>query len=406
MLAVDDWAEIRRLHFTEGWAIKRIARELGVARNTVRAAVRSDRPPVYERAPAGSAVDVVEPEIRRLLRHDPQMPASVIAERVGWERGMTVLRQRVRELRPLFAPVDPVQRTSYAPGEVVQFDLWQPNVDIPLGHGQVGKLWVEVGVLGFSRLIAARLIGTRLTHDVLAGHWACLQALGGVPRQVVWDGEGAIGRRRGRTVKLTQAFQAFRGTLGMGVFICEKGDPEAKGLVERANRYLETSFLPGRTFTDPGDFDAQLQDWLTTRANVRRHRILNARPVDLAAEDRGALRPLPPVAPDVAWRTSVRLPRDHYVRFDTCDYSVHPAAIGRRVDVTADLDWVVATTRDGLEVARHARRFARHAVITEPAHARARRQLRDAYRHRHDHAVEVEVETRDLGVYDRGLGVA
>ncbi len=407
MLAVDDWAEIRRLHFAEGWAIKRIARELGVARNTVRSAVRSDRPPVYERVPVGSAVDRFEPEIRRLLRMDPAMPATVIAERVGWDRGMTVLRERVRELRPLFAPVDPVQRTSYLPGELAQFDLWEPAVEIPLGHGQAGRLWVEVGVLGFSRLIAAKLIGTRATHDVLAGHWHCLQAFGGVPREVVWDGEGAIGRRRGKTFELTQAFQAFRGTLGMGAFICERGDPEAKGLVERAIGYLETSFLPGRGFEGPADFDAQLQDWLTHRANVRRHRTLRARPADLVAEDRGALRPLPPVAPQVAWRSWVRLPRDHYVRFDTCDYSVHPAVIGRRIEVTADLDWVVATTRDGTEVARHVRRFARHATVTEPAHARARRQLRDAFRNRPaSDDGDVEVEVRDLGVYDDVLGVA
>lgn len=403
---MDDWAEIRRLHFAEGWAIKRIARELGVARNTVRAAVRSDRPPGYARAPAGSVVDAVEPEIRRLLQVDPAMPATVIAERIGWDRGLTVLRERVRELRPVFAPVDPVQRTSYVPGELAQFDLWEPPVDIPLGHGQVGRLWVEVAVLGFSRLIAAKLIGTRATHDVLAGHWHCLQVFGGVPRQAVWDGEGAIGRRRRGRMEFTGAFQAFRGTLGMGAFICEKGDPEAKGLVERANRYLETSFLPGRTFAGPGDFDRQLQDWLTGHANIRHHRIVRARPIDLAVEDRGALRPLPPVAPQVAWRSSVRLPRDHYVRFDTCDYSVHPAAIGRRIDVVADLDWVVATTRDGVEVARHVRRFARHAVVTEPAHARARRQLREAFRDRPTTPADIEVETRDLAVYDRTLGVA
>ena len=100
MLDVDDWAEIRRLHFAEGMGIKRIARELGVARNTVRTAVRSDRPPRYERAPQGSVVDVFEADIRRLLQADARMPASVIAERVGWDRGMTVFNARVRELRP------------------------------------------------------------------------------------------------------------------------------------------------------------------------------------------------------------------------------------------------------------------------------------------------------------------
>ena len=55
MLTVEDWAEIRRLYRAEGMPIKAIARHLGIARNTVRAAVRSDGPPKYERRPAGSA---------------------------------------------------------------------------------------------------------------------------------------------------------------------------------------------------------------------------------------------------------------------------------------------------------------------------------------------------------------
>jgi transposase len=86
LIDVEDWAEIRRLHRAEGLGIKTIARRLGVARNTVRAALRSDTPPRYERSSRGSIVDVVEPEIRRLLRDVPDMPATVIAERIGWER--------------------------------------------------------------------------------------------------------------------------------------------------------------------------------------------------------------------------------------------------------------------------------------------------------------------------------
>lgn len=109
---MEDWAEIRRLHRAEQLSIKTIARQLGLARNTVREALRSDSPPRYERTPVGSIVDVVEPEIRRLLSEFPEMAATVIAERIGWERGITVLRDRVAELRPLYRPPDPSQRTS------------------------------------------------------------------------------------------------------------------------------------------------------------------------------------------------------------------------------------------------------------------------------------------------------
>ncbi len=89
---MEDWAEIRRLHRAEGMGIRAIARHLGVARNTVREALRSDGPPRYQRRGPGSAADAFEPSIRQLLAEFPDMPATVIAERVGWERSMTVLR--------------------------------------------------------------------------------------------------------------------------------------------------------------------------------------------------------------------------------------------------------------------------------------------------------------------------
>src|SRR5207244_12035397 len=150
VIDVEDWAEIRRLHRAEGLGIKAIARRLGVARNTVRDALRSDVPPRYERSSTGSSVDAVELRITELLGEFPEMAATVIAERIGWTRGITVLRDRVAELRPLFVPADPCQRTSYAPGELAQWDLWQPDALIPLGFGQSDKLWVVSAVAGFS----------------------------------------------------------------------------------------------------------------------------------------------------------------------------------------------------------------------------------------------------------------
>jgi transposase len=135
VLTVEDWAEIRRLHRAEGMPIKAIARTLGMARNTVRAAVRSEGPPKYERKPAGSAVDAVEPRIRELLAEYPAMPATVIAGRIGWERGLTILKDRVRELRPAYLPPDPASRTAYDPGELAQCDFWFPPVTVPAASG-------------------------------------------------------------------------------------------------------------------------------------------------------------------------------------------------------------------------------------------------------------------------------
>jgi transposase len=403
VLNVEDWAEIRRLHRAEGMPIKAIARQFGVSRNTVRRAVAADGPPQYRRPAKGSIVDAVEPQIRELLTLWPTMPATVIAERIGWSRSLTVLKDRVRELRPLFVPPDPASRTDYVPGELAQCDLWFPPVDIPLGFGQVGRPPVLVMVSGYSRVTGALMIPSRQSPDLLAGHWVVISDLGRVPRTLVWDNESAVGQWRGGKPVLTEAMNAFRGTLGIKIIQCRPADPEAKGLVERANGYLETSFLPGRCFTSPTDFNAQLADWLV-RANQRQHRRLGCRPVDRWEADRGAMLELPPVAPVVGWRSTTRLPRDHYVRLDSNDYSVHPSVIGRRVEIIAGLEQVLVTC-DGRVVAEHQRCWADHQTITDPAHAAAAAELRQARRLIAVRPGDTTVEHRSLTDYDHLFGL-
>jgi transposase len=403
VLKVEDWAEIRRLHRAEGVPIKAIARRLGVGRNTVRRALAADEPPKYQRPAKGSIVDEVEAQVRELLADVPTMPATVIAERIGWTRSLTVLKDRVRELRPLYLPTDPSSRTEYRPGELAQCDLWFPPTPVPLGAGQAGTPPVLVMVSGYSRIMTARMLPSRQGPDLLAGHWAMLSGWGASPRALVWDNESAVGSWRAGRPQLTEAMHGFRGALGIKVILCRPRDPEAKGLVERANEYLETSFLPGRSFSGPGDFNAQLGVWLA-RANQRHHRRLGARPVERWKADRAAMVALPPVAPSSGWTTSLRLPRDHYVRLDGNDYSVHPAAIGRRVVLDADLEQVVATL-DGQQVARHVRCWARHQSITDPAHADAAARLRQAYRERPAAPSREDVARRDLTDYDRMFGL-
>lgn len=131
---MEDWAEIRRLHRSEGLPIKEIARRMGIARNTVRAALRADGPPKRERKPRGSLADAVEPQVRQLLTEFPRMPATVIAERIGWEYSMTTLKDRIRTIRPEYAGVDPVDRVSYEPGRITQCDLGAPPCTPCLGR--------------------------------------------------------------------------------------------------------------------------------------------------------------------------------------------------------------------------------------------------------------------------------
>lgn len=406
MLSVEDWAEIRRLRRSEKLPISEIARVMGISRNTVKSALACDGPPKYQRPAKGSVADAVEPRIRELLQAYPRMPATVIAERIGWSYSIRTLSARVAELRPLYVPPDPASRTTYVAGEIAQCDFWFPNIVVPVGYGQVRTataLPVLTMVCGYSRWASAMLIPTRGAEDLYAGWWQLLSALGAVPRVLVWDGEGAIGRWRARQPELTATCHAFRGTLAAKVVICKPADPEAKGLVERFHDYLERAFLPGRVFTSPADFNTQLQDWLAG-ANQRQHRVLGCRPADRVAADTAAMLGLPPVAPSTGWRSSTRLPRDHYIRLDANDYSVHPSAVGRRIEIVADLDRVRVFSA-GAVVADHDRIWAKHQTISDPEHVAAAAVLRRGRFEVLGAPAHVEVEQRALSDYDTLLGL-
>jgi hypothetical protein len=226
--------------------------------------------------------------------------------------------------------------------------------------------------------------------DVLWGIGRCVTRLGGLPQTFVWDREGALHAGGGRP---SETYAAFCGQLRVGWHFCARGDAEAKGVVERVQQFMETSFEPGRLFAGPADFQTQMDSWFDGRANGRVHKTLRVRPMDRLADE--ALRPLPERLPDVDWRTVARIAPDPYVRIDTNDYSLDPRLVGRRVLVRASQTEVRAVALDTGELAAaHRRTFARHQTITAPEHARALRELRGA-------PPEPAVERRPLTAYDR-----
>ena len=394
---MEDWALIRRLA-AEGVPKARIAGRLGISRTTVVKAVQSDSPPRYERRAAPTSFTPFETRVRALLEDDPELPATVLAERVGWEGSITWFRENVKRLRPEHRKVDPADRLSWEPGDAAQCDLWFPPRKIPLEDGTARLLPVLVITAAYSRFITARMIPTRKTEDLLLGSWELIAQLGRVPRRLIWDNEPGIGRGQRRA----DGVAAFMGTLATKLVLLPPKDPESKGVVERRNGWFETSFMPGRVFGSPADFNAQLFDWVD-RANARVVRTTGAAPLDRLDADRAAMLPLPPRPLHLGWRNRIRLGRDYYVRVDTNDYSADPAVIGRLVDVTADLDRVQVRA-DGRIVAAHSRVWARGTTVTDPVHVQTAARLRQQFQHPRAVAAGDDL-TRDLADYDRAFGL-
>jgi transposase len=394
VVEVEQWAEIRRMHAVERLSIKEISRRTGRSRVTIRRALRSDEPPRYERAPVSSKLDPHKEEIHRLLRCEPKMPATRIRELIGesgYRGGRTILDDYLREVRPLFVPARTFQRTTYHPGEICQFDLWEPSRPIPVGHGQERRGWVVVACLGYSRAGAGALVFSKSAPDILWGIARCLWRLGGLPGTLVWDREGALHAGAGRPA---EAFAAFCGQLRVGWHFGAPADPQAKGVVERLQGYMETSFEPGRRFANELDFAEQLDAWFE-RANARTHRALRWRPLDRLPQERAAMAPLPGTdPPEVDPRIVIRVPPDPYVRVDTCDYSLDPRLVGRRVEIRAGQRQITGVALDtGERACSHRRSHARHRTISDLEHLRRLKAARGA-------TTEPEVEQRPLARYD------
>jgi transposase len=397
LIAVEQWAEIRRMHFVEGVAIKEIARRTVRDRKTIRKALRGARPPSYCRPPVASKLDPHRQEIAQLLREVQGITNIRIRELIsesGYRGSKTILDDYLRELRPIICPKRTYQRTAYRPGELLQFDLFEPKVEIPVGHGQTRRGYVVTCELGFSRAAAGALVFSKRFDDLAWAMNRCLRFLGALPETLVWDREGAIHAGGGHP---TEEFAAFCGQLALGWRILEPKDPESKGALERTHRFLRTNFEPARCFANHLDFQEQLDRWLSGRANLRFHRGIRAVPAQRLRQERSSMRALPERMPPSAIRSVIRVPQQPYLRFDTNDYSLDPRFAGRRVELRAGQRQIAAIALDtGELVASHARCFARHLTFTDPAHQRELERLRGARRR----GPEVDVELRPLARYD------
>ena len=391
---MERWAELRREHFVRGVPIKELVRRYGIDRNTVRRALRAEEPPRYRRRPRPSKLDPFRDEIHALLRRDARLTGVRVRELIeplGFEGSKTIVDDYLREVRPLFRHARTYQRTVYRPGEICQFDLWEPSEPVPVGHGQTRRGWVVVGCLGYSRAGAGALVFSKQAPDVLWGIARCLWSLGALPELLVWDREGCLHAGEGRP---TDVYAALCGQLAVDWHFCAPADPEAKGVVERLQGYIETNFEPGRLFANELDYQLQLDQWFE-RANARTHKTLRARPLDRLVEERALMRPLPTRAPDTDRRWVVRVAPDPHLRFDRNDYSLDPRLVGRRVEVRASQREISAVCLDTGELAaRHERSFAKNRTICALEHARALRERR------REPEPEALIEERPLAVYD------
>jgi transposase len=400
---VHDWAKVREL-VRQGVPRQRIAEQLGCSRTTVYRLAGLAEPPHYERTTGGSQLEPFKDAIAAMLFEDETAPATVIRERLqrrGYAGGITILKDYLRELRPLYRRRD-YQRTIYTPGEIVQADWWDTGVSVAVGKGAMRRAYGFVTALPFSAAHGVVFTHAQTTADALPALVGCPARLGGVPTKLVMDRDSSlVARSPGGRVRPVDELAALLGALSMGHIVLPPGSPEAKGSVERTNGYLETSFLPLRSFGDLADLQGQHDHWAEHVAWPRHLRRLGGRVVDALAVERAELAALPDPPPATDRRLEVRASRDGFARVAGVDYSLPPGYGLRRLQVRLS-PLELAVFCEGRLVASHARSYVPCDVVRAAEHMAALAAAQEARRRLA--CREPALEDVDLARYDALLG--
>ncbi len=200
-----------------------------------------------------------------------------------------------------------------------------------------------------------------------SGGWPAAWALGGPAATLVWDREGALHAGGGRA---SEALAAFCGRLGSAGTFAGPATPRPRGSSSACRAtWRPTSSRAGALPTSSTSPISWIAGSPGQRADAPHPALPAGRsPGRGAGGDGAAARPEPP---DLDPRRVLRVPADPYVRVDTCDYSLDPRLVGRRVEVRVGQAEISATALDTGELAaRHRRSYARHRTITDPAHQR------------------------------------
>jgi transposase len=370
MIAVTEWAEIRRLHKVEKLSKRAIARRLGIHRDTVTRALAAAAPPQYQRPPRDSILTPYQAKIQALLAEDAELSAVRILDLIreeGYPGQISILREYVRQVRAQYKPQPVYIRMEYRPGEYAQVD-WGALPAPVLWEGHRCKVAVFVLALCYSRLLYIEFsLGTTL-WDFLRCHQNALHFIGGVPACCVYDNlSSVVKRRRGTDITLNDTFQHFAGHYCFQVHPCWPGAAHQKGVVERPMDYVVGNFWRGRHFVDFDDLQSQGQHWLNEIANRRLHATLRQVPRERFAQERSHLLPLPAEPFDTDWVLYPRVSKDSVVRVDTNDYSVPWQYARQPVEVRVD-GRQVSILSQGQTVACHRRCYARHQQILDRAH--------------------------------------
>ena len=389
-----------------GWGKKRIARELGIARNSVKRYLREGEAAETQTRPGAWTLDAEQQTTARSLLDGPAAGNTVVVKRLLAQQDVDV---PLRTLQRVLAPHRQAKRAAElatvrfetAPGHQMQIDFGEKWVSI---GGVRTRVFFFVAVLGYSRRIFVRASLSQRQDDWREGLAGAFRAFGGVTQRILIDRAGALVLGEDRetgTARIHPAFASFCKDWGVEVSACRPYRARTKGKTESGVGYVKRNAIAGIAFTSFAALEAHLATWML-EADRRIHGTTHERPTErFERDEKQTLRPLPsPVMPVRVRRMSRRVATDCFVDVDTIRYSVPHALVKRYVEVLVG-DHDVVVFHGGVEVARHGRHHEPHQRVSDSRH------FEGIFRQRDDATVAASSPiSRSLAVYADAVGGA
>ena len=371
MLQAEEVAAMLRLHGL-GWGAKRLAKEFGCARNTVRRYLRQGGPVAFRKPVRRTAFDGLDEWLReRFFRHggNADVVRQELASELGIVIGLRSVELRVhRWRRELKAQMRATVRFETAPGHQMQIDFGDTRVWI---GGERVRVHLFVATLGYSRRLHIRASLRERQADWFEGMEGAFLRFGGVPAEVLFDNPKALVEHHDATtreVRFNGRLHAFARYWGFAPRACAPYRARTKGKDERGVGYVKKNAIAGRRFESWAALEAHLDRWMREVADQRMHGTTGVAPAERFAQEAGALRPLGARAPFGQLRDLVRkVQADCAIDLDTNSYSVPWRLIGESVQVVV-LGGRVIVRHAGEVVADHALCRGRRQRIVERAH--------------------------------------
>ena len=372
MLEAEEVAAMVRLHEL-GWGAKRLSKEFGCARNTVRRYLRAGGSAPFRKSERKTAFDGLEDWLReRFLRHGGN--ADVIRQELESEHGIRICLRSVEKRvqcwgRELKAERRATVRFETRPGQQLQIDFGEARVWIAEERVRVHLF---VATLGYSRRMHIRPSLRERQLDWFEGMEASFLRFGGVPSEVLLDNARALVEHHDaatREVRFNGRLHAFARYWGFQPRACAPYRARTKGKDERGVGYVKRNAIAGRRFPSWGAFVAHLERWNREIADHQRvHGTTGEPPIARFAAEAGTLRPLGGRAPFGQLRDLVRKVRpDCAIDLDPNSYSVPWRLVGETVVVLVVAGRVIVR-HAGEVVADHPLCAGRRQWITDRAH--------------------------------------